>query len=53
MVPATDDVLIEVDNFLELEKNDMLPMPDVMETLEHVSNKDITFENPLLEKHEG
>lgn len=52
-VPATDDELMEVENLLEHEKSEMLSVPDVMETVERISDKDDTFEKPLPEKHEG
>lgn len=55
-VPATDDELMEVEDMLELEKSEMLSIPDVMETVAHIPEKDElddTFEKPDQEKHEG
>ncbi|XP_021716510.1 uncharacterized protein LOC110684364 [Chenopodium quinoa] len=55
-VPATDDELMEVEDLLELEKSDMLSIPDAVETVAHIADKDEldeSFEKPDLEKHEG
>jgi len=40
LVPATDDELMEVENLLELEKSDLLPVSDVVDTLVQGLDKD-------------
>lgn len=47
---------MEVEDLLEMEKSEMLSIPDVVEAASHIPDNDEldeSFEKPDIEKHEG